>query len=57
MDTTDLRINMESLGILEASILSAHIQFFKRNSGVNYHLTDEESALYETVIRYFTGNS
>jgi len=44
-------------GSLEASILSAHRKFFKGNSGMQYHLNDAELVLYDTVIRYFMGNS
>jgi hypothetical protein len=57
MDKTDLRKNVKTLGTIEASILSAHMQFFRRNLEGNYDLKDEELILYETVIRYFNGNS
>ena len=57
MDKTDLRINVEKLGTIEASILSSHMHFFRRNSEDHNDLKDEEFVLYETVIRYFNGNS
>jgi len=57
MDNTELRKKAETLGILESSILSAHMKFFKRNSEAHYHPEDEEFFLYESVINYFADNS
>ncbi len=42
---------------LETSILSANRKFFGRNEGVCCHLDNEESVLYNTVIRYFMGSA
>lgn len=57
MDKTEFRKKTEKLGALETSILSAHMKFFKGNSVAHCHLEGEESVLYDTVIRYLTGNS
>ena len=57
MDQTELRKKAEALGVLETSILSAHMKFFRVNSETHYHLDGEESVLYDSVIRYFTGKS
>jgi hypothetical protein len=57
MDKTDLRINVEKLGTIEAAILSSHMHFFQRNFEDYDNLKDEEIILYETVIRYFSGHS
>jgi hypothetical protein len=43
-------------GSLE-SILAAHMKFFRGNSVMHYRLDDEESVLYDTVIRYFMGSA
>jgi hypothetical protein len=55
MDKTDLENKMESSGDMETSILSAHMRYFKGNSETYHHLKDEESVLYDTVVRYFAG--
>jgi hypothetical protein len=57
MDKTDLIKKTETLGALETSILSANMKYFKGNSETHYYLESEESVLYDTVVRYFTGNS
>ncbi|HYA13760.1 MAG TPA: hypothetical protein VEF33_05425 [Syntrophales bacterium] len=57
MEKTDVKNNPETLGVLETSILSAHMKYFKGNSETHYHPESEESVLYDTVIRYFTINS
>ncbi|MCX5856184.1 MAG: hypothetical protein NTZ24_16705 [Deltaproteobacteria bacterium] len=57
MDQTELRKKAEALGVLEASILSAHMKFFKVNSETYCHLKGDDFVLYDTVIRYFTDNS
>jgi hypothetical protein len=57
MEKTELKKKMETLGVLEIEILSAHMKFFKGIPETHYHLEGEESVLYETVIRYLTGNS
>ena len=57
MDKTELIKKMETLGILESLILSAHIKYFKENSETHYYPESEDSVLYDTVVRYFTGNS
>ena len=57
MDQTELRKKAEALGVLETAILSAHIKYFKGNPEAHCHLEGEESVLYDTVIRYLTGNS
>jgi hypothetical protein len=44
-------------GSLETSILAAHMKFFRGNSVMHYRLDDEESVLYDTVIRYFMGSA
>jgi hypothetical protein len=48
---------METLGVLETAILSAHMKFFKGTTEVRYHIEGEESVLYDTVIRYLTDKS
>ena len=57
MNKTELGIEVETLGVLEASILSAHMKFFKGDSETHYHPGGEESVLYDSIIRYFTGKS
>jgi hypothetical protein len=57
MDETELINKTETLRFLEASILAAHMKFFEGNSETHSHLGGEEAILYETVIRYFTGDS
>ena len=57
MDKTELREKTENLGVLETSILSAHMKFFKGNSETYCHLKGDDFVLYDTVIRYFTDNS
>ncbi len=44
-------------GSLETSILAAHMKFFRGNSGMHYRPDDEESVLYNAVIRYFMGSA
>ncbi len=56
MDKTEEIKKMNTLQVLEASILAAHVKFFKGNSESHFHLGNEEAILYDTVIRYFTGN-
>jgi hypothetical protein len=57
MDETKIQKEAGSLGVLEASILSAHLKFFRVKSETHYHLDDEESILYNSVIRYFRDKS
>jgi len=57
MEKTELKKKMETLGVLETAILSAHMKFFKGSPEAHYHREGEESVLYNTVIRYLTGNS
>jgi len=57
MDKTELIKKTETLGVLETSILSAHMKYFKRNLETHSYLEREESVLYDTVVRYFTCNS
>jgi len=54
MENTELKKHMETLGVLETAILSAHMKFFKGTKEVRHHIEGEESILYDTVIRYFT---
>ncbi len=51
MGTGDRRNDME------ASILSAHKKFFGSNSESLGSLDGAEAVLYDSVIRYFMGNS
>jgi hypothetical protein len=53
MDKTELRNKANTLGVLESSILSAHMIYFKGNSESHYRLKDEESVIFETVMKYF----
>jgi hypothetical protein len=57
MNKTQLGIEVETLGVLETSILSAHMKFFKGDAETHYHLDGEESVLYDSVIMYFTSKS
>ncbi|MEN6320117.1 MAG: hypothetical protein ABFD82_15345 [Syntrophaceae bacterium] len=57
MENTELNKKMETLGVLETAILSAHLKFFKGTTEVRYHIEGEEYVLYNTVIKYLTGNS
>ncbi len=57
MNERDIQKKTESLGVLEASILSAHLKFFGIKSETHYHLDGEESILYNSVIRYFKDKS
>ena len=54
MENTELKKKMETLGVLETAILSAHIEYFKGTTEVRYHIGGGESVLYDTVIRYLT---
>jgi len=44
-------------GVLETSILSAHMKFFKGHSQNIRHPETEESVLYDALIRYFANNA
>jgi hypothetical protein len=57
MDKTVFIKDTETLGVLETSILSAHMKFFKGNSETYSPLKGDDIVLYDTVIRYFTSNS
>jgi len=57
MDKTVFIKETERLGVLETSILSAHMKFFKGNSETYSDLKEDEFVLYDAVIRYFTSNS
>ena len=57
MENIELNEKMETLGLLETAILSAHMKFFKGTTEVHHHIKGDESVLYDTVIRYFTEKS
>ena len=57
MENAELNKKMKTLGVLETAILSAHIEYFKGTTEVRYHIEGGKSVLYDTVIRYLTGNS
>lgn len=57
MENTELKKKMETLGVLETTILSAHMKFFNGTTEVRYHIEGEESVLYDTIIRYLTDKS
>ena len=57
MENEELKKHMETLRVLETAILSAHMKFFNGTKEVRHHIEGEEFVLYDTVIRYFTGNS
>ena len=57
MEKTVLNKKMESLGVLETAILSAHMKYFKETAEVCYHIEDGKSVLYDTIIRYLTDKS
>jgi hypothetical protein len=42
---------------LEASILSAHMEYFKGKSKAYCSLKKDDFAIYDTVIRYFKDRS
>lgn len=54
-DTTEKNLN-KMIGDLESSIISAQKKYFGGNSE-SPEITPEQSILYGTVIRYFTGKS
>jgi hypothetical protein len=56
-DKTVLHKDKESSIFLEASILSANNKFFKGNLDELYRLESDDLVLYNTIIRYFKGNS
>lgn len=57
MNETEPGKEVETVQALETSILSAHMKFFKGDSETHHRPDGEESALYDAVIRYFTGKS
>ncbi len=57
MENRELKIKMETLGVIETAILSAHMKYFTGTTEVRYHVEGGESVLYNTVIRYFTDKS
>ena len=42
---------------MEISIISAHKKYFEGNSETLVSLNNTEASLYDTVLRYFKGNS
>lgn len=56
-DNTLLYKEEETSSFLEASILAANNKFFKGNLGELYRLDRNDLILYNTIIRYFKGNS
>lgn len=42
---------------MERSIISVHKKYFEGNSETTGSMNNAEAALYDTVIRYFKGNS
>ena len=57
MENRELKIKMETSGVLETAILSANLKFFKGTTEVHHNIVGEESVFYNTVIRYFTDKS